>query len=340
MTDKHTDVHKDDAQDKDSAQQITLGQLLKTARENKGLSIDDVAFKLNLRPCMVRDIEADNFANISSPTYVRGYAKNFARLVEADKQELEACLQRQAPQVTEPVMQSFSRKTTHEARDSRLMLVTYLVIFALLALLVLWWVQKSSLTTDIDFSKPTMEEIAAAEQAKAREASFSALEASSEMHSGQGGTLAITTEPIATDPITAEPDTAVSLVSAPVTQRQTPRNPALADDGQASQHVQDSAHAIGEPEAQDNSASQAETASTLTIVLSGDCWLNIKDASGKTLVDGVKSPSDELKLSGRAPFKVILGAPQTAIMHFNGQSVSLAAFPAGRVARLTLPQTE
>ncbi|MCE9686633.1 DUF4115 domain-containing protein [Shewanella sp. AS16] len=337
MTDKHTDVHKDDAQDKDSAQQITLGQLLKTARENKGLSIDDVAFKLNLRPCMVRDIEADNFANISSPTYVRGYAKNFARLVEADKQELEACLQRQAPQVTEPAMQSFSRKTTHEARDSRLMLVTYLVIFALLALLVLWWVQKSSLTTDIDFSKPTMEEIAAAEQAKAREASFSALETGSEVHSGQSGTLAITHEPITTDPITANPDTAELLASAPVTQGQTPRNPA--DDGQASQHAQDSAHGGG-PEAQDNSASQAETASTLTIVLSGDCWLNIKDASGKILVDGVKSPSDELKLSGRAPFKVILGAPQTAIMHFNGQSVSLAAFPAGRVARLTLPQTE
>ena len=40
-----------------------------------GLSIQDAAVKLHLRPRIIEDIEADNFTNIASSTYVRGYVK-------------------------------------------------------------------------------------------------------------------------------------------------------------------------------------------------------------------------------------------------------------------------
>ncbi|MGL4612472.1 MAG: RodZ domain-containing protein, partial [Shewanella sp.] len=46
-----------------------------------------------------------------------------------------------------------------------------------------------------------------------------------------------------------------------------------------------------------------------------------------------------IQASGVAPFKVILGAPHV-VTHFSldGQTVSLADFPKGRVARFTLPK--
>ncbi|WP_153913317.1 helix-turn-helix domain-containing protein, partial [Shewanella sp. TC10] len=139
----------------------TAGMLLRTAREAKGLSVDAVATQLHLRPSVIEDIENDIFDNIASATYARGYAKNYAKYVEADAEAIQQCLAQQLPDET-AAMQSFSRKTTREARDSRLTIVTYLIILALLALLVVWWVQKDSLLSGIDLSKPTAEEVAAA----------------------------------------------------------------------------------------------------------------------------------------------------------------------------------
>ncbi|MBT1444898.1 DUF4115 domain-containing protein [Shewanella sp. JM162201] len=141
----------------------SLGQILKAAREAKNLSVADVATALHLRPSIVTNIEADDFSHIANATYIRGYVKNFARIVEADKQKVAQCLERQAPVVTEPTMQSFSRKTVRQARDTRYHLLTWLVLIGLLVLMVFWWLQTSKFFNNgsVDFSKPTVEEVAA-----------------------------------------------------------------------------------------------------------------------------------------------------------------------------------
>ena len=63
----------------ESTPNVTLGSVLKTAREQMGLSIAETAVKLHLRPGIVENLEADDFSNIASSTYVRGYVKNYAR---------------------------------------------------------------------------------------------------------------------------------------------------------------------------------------------------------------------------------------------------------------------
>jgi cytoskeleton protein RodZ len=78
--------------------------------------------------------------------------------------------------------------------------------------------------------------------------------------------------------------------------------------------------------------------SIIDVQLTGDCWINIVDAKGKALVDGVKGAGATVQVSGVPPFKVILGAPHVATLSLDGQIVSLADFPKGRVARLTLPK--
>jgi cytoskeleton protein RodZ len=78
----------------------------------------------------------------------------------------------------------------------------------------------------------------------------------------------------------------------------------------------------------------------LTIDLTGDCWINVIDANGKVLVDGVKTASNKVEVRGTKPFKVILGAPQVASISLDGSEVSLAEFANGRVARLTLPRAQ
>ena len=58
--------------------------LLRAAREALGLSIDAVAQQLKLAPRQVRALEDGDFAQLPGRTFVRGFMRNYARLVQLD----------------------------------------------------------------------------------------------------------------------------------------------------------------------------------------------------------------------------------------------------------------
>ena len=67
-----------------------------------------------------------------------------------------------------------------------------------------------------------------------------------------------------------------------------------------------------------------------------DCWIQVKDANGKTLVVGTRKPGQDVSLIGEAPFSIILGAPEGVSMTFASEPVDLSGYTAGKVARFTL----
>ncbi|AZQ11231.1 RodZ domain-containing protein [Shewanella khirikhana] len=329
------------------APEQSLGVILKAAREARGMSVADVATALHLRPSIVKDIEADDFSNISSTTYVRGYVKNFARIVEADKQQVEACLARQAPGVSQPTMQSFSRKTVRQARDSRYQMVTWLVIVILLALMVFWWLQTSKFfnSAGVDFSKPTAEEVAAS---SAETASMGQIRIEERRLSSADQSV---NDPLASDQLASDQLANESSAQELAAQAQAGER-AAAELAQA--QVQTSTQAPSESGAQANPATDAASMdapntqagqstpaagqASVELALSADCWIQVKDATGKVLLADLRKAGQAVSLSGKAPFKLILGAPQAVTVTFNGEAVGLNEFPAGKVARFTLPK--
>ena len=325
MTDNQIDMLKDDAE-KPKETGETLGQWLKAARESRQMTLTSVAERLNLRPSIVKDLEADNYDNIASATYVKGYVKNYARILGLEMARVDAYLAESFPVVDAPTMQSFSRKTTRQARDGRLMLVTYLIIFVLLALLVLWWVQKSAMVADLDLSKPSVEEAAELSTLPAEPSLMPAQDPQADTGIEMPGAYLSQT---ATEQTTAESATAEPATAEPLT-RAT----------QASQAAQSQISQSQAPQALESSrtddTAQAVDDAELALSLSGDCWIKVTDANGKVLVNGLKLAGKEMNVFGQAPFKVILGAPQSLTMHLNGEPIDLAKYPSGRVARLTV----
>lgn len=343
---------------------VTAGAILKAAREAKGLSIEAVAAQLHLRPGIISDIEKDIFDNIASTTYVRGYVKNYARFVNADNSEIQQCLNHQLPEIVPPAMQSFSRKTTQQARNSRLNLVTYLIVTILIAMLVLWWVQKSSLLTDVDVSLPTAEEIAAdtnmAEPQQIIRPAGEQAEPDTQVTQGNNAASAITptnngasTEvaaPATGALVTGDTPTATSLdvpnSASTVTNQLTTSTldpaPTSTLNQPSVESVSTAANSASnnKPVSTNSAAANTSSEGTLAIELTGDCWINVTDANGKVLVDGVKTAANTVEVRGVKPFKVILGAPQVANVSLDGSKISLAEFANGRVARLTLPEAE
>lgn len=331
---------------------VTLGRILKAGRETMGLSVQDAALKLHLRPKIVSDLESDNFTNIASPTYIRGYVKNYARMVNADSAVIEACLVRQVPVVTEPSMQSFSRKTTHQARDTKLKWLSFVIVFVLIGLLVMWGIQKSTELSHVDVSLPTVEEVAAANQSMADEKLLTDTDVSQRLTDIAATGSMATDGPIQdTDASTVAAnagieggyvDTAEGVQSNPIGHAQVNNpqaNSAQVRQANSTPAANNTTPTTSAPQvAQPNVEPVIAGQSRIQIQLSGDCWINLVDSTGNVLVDGVRGADANVQVSGVPPFKVILGAPHVATLTLDGQVVSLADFPKGRVARLTLPK--
>jgi len=70
----------------------TAGAMLRAAREAMGMSLDTVAQQLKLAPRQVVALEENDFARLPGRTFVRGFLRNYARLVRVDPDKVLAAL--------------------------------------------------------------------------------------------------------------------------------------------------------------------------------------------------------------------------------------------------------
>ncbi len=66
------------------------GARLRAAREALGLTVADVARNLRLSPVQVEALERDDHARLPGPVFVRGFLRNYARLVKLDPEAVVA----------------------------------------------------------------------------------------------------------------------------------------------------------------------------------------------------------------------------------------------------------
>ena len=67
------------------------GALLRAARESAGMTVDAVAQHLKLAPRQVKAIEDGDFKELPGRTFIRGFVRNYARLVQLKRQDPVTC---------------------------------------------------------------------------------------------------------------------------------------------------------------------------------------------------------------------------------------------------------
>ncbi len=72
--------------------QLTVSSMLVSARQRAGLSVADMAAKLKLGMRQVEALEAGRYHELPGELFVRGFVRNYARLVGADEQMLQQTL--------------------------------------------------------------------------------------------------------------------------------------------------------------------------------------------------------------------------------------------------------
>jgi cytoskeleton protein RodZ len=63
---------------------MSLGSTLQQARKSAGLSIDDLAARISIRPTVLREFENNDFSKCGGETYARGHLRNLAHALEID----------------------------------------------------------------------------------------------------------------------------------------------------------------------------------------------------------------------------------------------------------------
>jgi cytoskeleton protein RodZ len=294
------------------------GQILRQARERSKLSVQDIADKMKLKRALIEDIEQDNFDINISLTFVRGYLKLYAKHVHVEETEILNAFEKLNIQKKEPIkLQSFSRKVANQSNDDKLMLVTYIILAAIIALVVIYWFQQSSTNTTAsnvtkypetiikDFIS---QEILTLEQTLTSDAPTLLVPQINENKSSDDSN------------VTAELITDNQSVNLDI--------------------VSDTSSLALLANTTETSIIETTAPVELIFEFSGDCWLNLTDATGEEIAYGVKVKGRVMPVTGIPPFVVTLGAPEVVKIRYAGESIDMSFLPFGRIAKFDLPLSE
>ncbi|AUY08346.1 MULTISPECIES: RodZ domain-containing protein [Aeromonas] len=295
----------------DDSQAAGPGQLLRNAREQLGWTREQVASRIHLRLTLIAAIEADTYDKHTSHTFIRGYLRAYAKLVGIPEETILAAYEKLGLTPPDNIdMQSFSRRSRQQANDSRLKVVTWLVILVLIGLSVAWWWQSTARRSAGD------DALAATE--------MSATVNTPEANVAPAVEVAEPVLPVASDAVSTQVVVSGATATLPV----------VATDASAAVPT-DVSGAVSTAE---STTTEPAKAPQLKMSFTADCWLDVKDANGKTLFSGLKKANDELVLEGPEPLRFIIGAPMAVNLEYQGKSFDMSRYNNGRTARFSLPQ--
>ncbi|WP_010446169.1 cytoskeleton protein RodZ [Vibrio rotiferianus] len=301
---------------------IEAGTLLKNKRESLGMTQKQIADRLRLRVSVIEDIENNQFDSHQVATFIRGYLRSYAKLVSVDEHLVLSALDTTGEaQHQEQEMQSFSRKTKTEKHNSRIMLLTWAIAIVITGISAVWWWQNQQ------------------ENSLAQVVNEAAVETEIVDDSAFDTEPTVSMETIAVE---ATADEAPIVDDAPVmvSEVSTETSPVDAVNEEETSSTEELAQPVTKPtvvEVEEKPAVIPAGMTPVTMTFTSDCWIQVKDANGKTLVSGTHKPGQNVELAGKAPFKVILGAPEAVTMTFASEPVDLSGYTSGKVARFTLP---
>ena len=277
---------------------LAPGAALAAARDAAQLSVAEVARHLRLSVAQVEALEAGDFERLPGPVFVRGFIRNYARLVKLNPDVL-------LPQV-EPELAGLphSPETPPSQnipfppeRPSRWPILGLLILVVLAGLVFyeFYWTEH----------RPASDVPAAA------------------VPPVPAAPVAVQPEPPAAPETTAIPAPAVADAPLPTPVGEAPK---IAEPDAASP----------QPAAAQPAAVSMHADGGVHLVFSEESWVEIQDRDGKVVLSQLNPQGSEKRVSGRAPLSIVIGNAHAVRLTYNGRPVDLAPHTKVDVARFVL----
>ncbi len=308
---------------------VNIGNLLVEARENLGLSSQDIATQMNLAFDIIDKIESNHFDIDIPVAFVRGYIKSYATKVGLDTGPMLDAFDKQIG-VESPSLKSVQAISQFSAKRKEINSSHYL--FKSVSILILltflsfagWELWNRFILAGPDGSDST-------DQTDS--------DISTQLDTNHDSVKLFEDK---VKEKTPEPSNNNSLGSDERIQNDLPVSTGLSNDIGSVSHTK-----ILDSDLIQNSGSvqsfQQQTIDTsnltmtsLVLDFSADCWVKIVDARGEVIALGVKQSGKHMPIEGVAPLNVILGDPSVVTMIYEGLDYDLSAYRAGRRAEIIL----
>jgi len=133
-----------------------FGARLKAAREALNLSQKDAAVRLHLNSNILQILESENFQKAPPATFMRGYLRSYARLLNFSEEDVSAALTQSglASQTSVPVVPTL-RAEPIQVSDRYVQWVSTAVVLGLFVFVGVWWGLHSSTSSNNTIARST-----------------------------------------------------------------------------------------------------------------------------------------------------------------------------------------
>ena len=274
-----------------------LGSLLIAARERWNLSAADLARQLRLALRQVQALEENRFEALPGNTFVRGFIRNYARVVQTDPEVFLAAYERGRPQLPQPGIEisagqmAFPSKTTPKWIWYSGAMLVVLVVSPLLIYLALH-----------DDEAPAQQRTKSAN---------------------------VTAEPEQQ----AASDVPLSIPAPSAVLQNT--TPSAASAALAAIPVAQNAQVASAPAAA-TEPSTTNGAANVQLQFDGDAWVEIRDKSRKIVFSQLSRRGNSQVVQGKPPFSLVVGNANQVKVAYNGKPFDLTPHTRVNVARFKL----
>lgn len=291
------------------------------AREQQGLSVEQVCRQLNLSKASVHAIESGDLQYLSDPVFSRGYIRSYAKFLRLDADAMVADYNRASGNIqTTGTVKAIGTVSTVPGRHHGRPLLkvgSWLFVLALIAASIWWWQTQQGFTT--------------AEREPLDDRPFS-------IETSDGNTLVLPQlDDDAPVPEADLSDSGEAVTAAPIAATEE-EEPVYLTEEQI-QQLQDTEASVRPEVEQVSEPAPSESASgELDIAFNDDCWISIREVGGRTLFNGVAKAGQSLQFQSDITLAVVVGkVDAVSQFSYQGESIDLAAMSKDNVARLSLP---
>jgi cytoskeleton protein RodZ len=333
------------------------GPLLAAERERQGLSRTDIAQRLHMSVSQVEALEIGDYERLPRGTFLRGFTRNYARVLGLDADAMVALLAGDAPREQAPGIVVPSQNIRFDPLGARLSnpyvkaagIAATAIVLGFAALY--WWfiirpqppaaaVRKPAASVPVELPPPVLATPADAKVATPA-AADAATGAASPATSASPDAAAPASTPVpAMGTLPASPAPA----SMPGASTPPPSKPAAVPPVSASPEpapVRQAARAAAEAVAPAKPPVEAVVPEAgqgvVRLAFKGAAWVEIKDGKGRVISSRNHAAGSQAEVAGRPPLSVVIGNAPEVRLSYNDKPVDLEPHTRVAVARLSLP---
>ncbi len=297
----------------------SLGQRLSELRKERGLTITDVAQVIKYSPRQIEALEGDRFDQLPDAAIIRGFIRNYARLLQMDATDLLAIFNRQFPASTggievPPTTGASLPQTGWRGESLRFVMSWGAAIVLLMAAAVYFlWPAPPVSSKAADIEIPVAATVPLEEKTIPPDVALPSNKMGTNTHDSSS-------PPSTANPVEisvqktglVEKDSALKVQSPPL-------------------NVANAVNAA-------NVANVASDPALRQLIFSFDdkSWVEVKDATKRTIFAQSNPPGTRQVVNGKPPFAVVVGNAPHVQLQYEERAIDMQPYTKVDVARFTL----